>query len=67
LREWAVRVALGADRRAIVGLIVGRSLTLVLIGVIPGLLIAAAFGRGFSRCFIKLRHSIPCRSASRRS
>ena len=44
-REWAVRVALGADRRAIVGLIVRRNLTLVLIGVIPGLLIAAAFGR----------------------
>ena len=43
--EWAVRVALGADRPAIVALIVGRSLTVVLIGVVPGLLIAAAFGR----------------------
>ncbi len=43
--EWAVRVALGADRRAIVVLIVGRSLTVVLIGVVPGLLIAAVFGR----------------------
>jgi predicted permease len=44
-REWAIRVALGADRPAIVALIMGRSLTVVLIGVLPGLLIAAAFGR----------------------
>jgi putative ABC transport system permease protein len=44
-REWAVRVALGADTRAIVALIMGRSLTVVLIGVVPGLLMAAAFGR----------------------
>jgi putative ABC transport system permease protein len=44
-REWAVRVALGADQRAIVRLIVGRSLTIVLIGTLPGLLIAAAFAR----------------------
>jgi putative ABC transport system permease protein len=44
-REWAVRVALGADRLAIVRLIVGRSVTVVSLGVIPGLLIAAAFGR----------------------
>ena len=44
-REWAVRVALGADPRAIVALIMGRSLTVVLIGIVPGLLMAAAFGR----------------------
>jgi hypothetical protein len=44
-REWAIRVALGADRRTIVTLIVGRSLTAVLIGVVPGLLIAAAASR----------------------
>jgi ABC-type antimicrobial peptide transport system permease subunit len=44
-REWAIRVALGADRPAIVALIMGRSLTVVLIGVVPGLLIAGAFGR----------------------
>lgn len=44
-REWAVRVALGANRSAIVGLIVGRSLTDVLIGVVPGLLLAAISGR----------------------
>ena len=44
-REWAVRVALGADPAAIVACIVGRSLTVVLIGVVPGLVIAAAIGR----------------------
>ena len=44
-REWAVRVALGADRPAIVRMIVGRSLRVVLLGVVPGLFIAAAFGR----------------------
>jgi predicted permease len=44
-REWAVRVALGAARPAIVQLIVGRSLVVVLAGVISGLLIAAAVGR----------------------
>jgi hypothetical protein len=44
-REWAVRVALGADRRAIVGLIIRRSLTPIVAGVLPGLLIAAALGR----------------------
>jgi putative ABC transport system permease protein len=44
-REWALRVALGAARPAIVRLIVGRSLVVVLAGVIPGLLIAAAVGR----------------------
>ena len=44
-REWAVRVALGADRPAIAGLIVRRSLFPVFAGVIPGLVIAAALGR----------------------
>ncbi|MGH8189557.1 MAG: FtsX-like permease family protein, partial [Steroidobacteraceae bacterium] len=44
-RESAVRVALGADRPAIVGLIIRRSLTPILAGVLPGLLIAAALGR----------------------
>ena len=44
-REWAVRVALGAARPAIVRLIVGRSLVVVIAGAIPGLLIAAAVGR----------------------
>jgi len=44
-REWAIRTALGADRAAIVKTIVGRSVRLVVAGVVPGLLIAAAFGR----------------------
>jgi putative ABC transport system permease protein len=44
-REWAVRIALGADRLAIVTMVVGRSVRLVLAGVVPGLLVAALFGR----------------------
>jgi ABC-type antimicrobial peptide transport system permease subunit len=44
-REWAVRVALGADRPAIAGLIIRRSLIPIVAGVLPGLLIAAALGR----------------------
>jgi putative ABC transport system permease protein len=44
-REWAVRVALGADHTTIVGAIVRRSLAVTVVGVVPGLLIAAAFGR----------------------
>jgi putative ABC transport system permease protein len=44
-RECALRIALGADRRMIAGMIVGRSVRVVLIGVVPGLLVAAAFGR----------------------
>jgi putative ABC transport system permease protein len=44
-REWAVRVALGANRPAIVGLIIRRSVMPIVMGVLPGLLIAAALGR----------------------
>jgi len=44
-REWAVRAALGADRASIVGLILSRGLTPVLIGVVPGVVIAAAMSR----------------------
>ena len=44
-REWAIRVALGADARAIVRLILGRTLTVVSTGVIAGLLIAGVLGR----------------------
>lgn len=42
--EWAVRVALGAARRSIVTMVVGRGLQMVLLGVVPGLFAAAAFG-----------------------
>jgi putative ABC transport system permease protein len=44
-REWAVRIALGADRPAIVGLIIRRSVIPIFAGVLPGLLIAALLGR----------------------
>lgn len=43
--EWAVRVALGAGQASIMRMVVGRSLRAVVAGAVPGLLIAAAFGR----------------------
>ncbi|MEX2271191.1 MAG: ABC transporter permease [Vicinamibacterales bacterium] len=43
-QDWAIRVALGADRRSIMTLVIGGSVRAVLAGVIPGLFIAAAFG-----------------------
>lgn len=44
-REWAVRTALGANRSAIVRLVLRRGLTPVLIGAVPGVLIAAVLSR----------------------
>src|SRR5690606_34010265 len=44
-REWAVRTALGANRSAIVRLVLRRGLTPVLMGAVPGILIAAALSR----------------------
>ncbi len=43
--EWAVRAALGADRTSIVGLILGRGLTPVLIGALAGVVTAAVMSR----------------------
>lgn len=43
-REWAIRSALGADRAWIVRAVVGRSLVVACLGIIPGLAIAAAAG-----------------------
>lgn len=44
-REWAVRLAIGAQRREIVRLVVGRSLVVVLAGVLAGLAAAVTAGR----------------------
>ena len=44
-REWAVRTALGANRPAIVRLILSRGLTPVLIGALPGVVIATVMSR----------------------
>jgi putative ABC transport system permease protein len=44
-REWAIRVALGATRSAVARMVVGRSLLVVCLGIVPGLLIAAGLRR----------------------
>jgi putative ABC transport system permease protein len=44
-REWAVRVALGANRPAIIGLIIRRSVMPIVAGLLPGLVMAAALGK----------------------
>jgi hypothetical protein len=45
------------DRGAILGLIVDRSLTVVLMDVIPGLLIAAAVGLSTPPCYVGHEHA----------
>ncbi|CAN5753456.1 ABC transporter permease [soil metagenome] len=44
-REISIRMALGAERGAVIGMIVGRSMALAAIGLAVGLAGAAAFGR----------------------
>lgn len=44
-REIGVRVALGASRRSVLGLVIGRGLRLGIVGIICGLLAALALGK----------------------
>ena len=45
LRELGIRVALGADRRQVMGLVLGQSLRLAAIGGVVGVVVALALGR----------------------
>ena len=45
-REFGIRLALGATRRAVAGAVVNRGLTLAAVGSVIGLVIAAAVTRG---------------------
>jgi putative ABC transport system permease protein len=45
-REFGIRLALGATRRAVAGAVVSRGLTLAALGIVIGLVIAAAVTRG---------------------
>jgi predicted permease len=46
--EFSVRMALGAQRHAIVGLVMRQGIALAVGGVLPGLVLAYAAGRGMS-------------------
>jgi putative ABC transport system permease protein len=43
--EIGIRAALGADRSRVLGLVVGQAMTLTMIGVVMGAMLAAALGR----------------------
>ena len=45
-REFGIRLALGATRRAVAAAVVNRGLTLAAVGIVIGLVIAAAVTRG---------------------
>ena len=52
-REFGVRIALGADRRAILRDVLGRAIRLASIGIVGGALLAAVRGAGArGRCLL---------------
>jgi putative ABC transport system permease protein len=57
--EIGVRMALGAQPRDVVKMVVGRSLTLTLVGVALGLVAAAVLGRGLSSVLYNVGGSYP--------
>ena len=44
-REFGVRIALGASRQSVIGLVVGHATRITLIGLVVGLALAAMLGR----------------------
>ena len=44
-REFGVRIALGASRQSVIGLVVGHATRITLVGLIAGLALAAMLGR----------------------
>jgi len=49
LSEFSIRMALGATPRDILGIVIGRSLKLILLGLLPGIAIAMACSRFLSQ------------------
>jgi ABC-type antimicrobial peptide transport system permease subunit len=57
--EIAIRMALGASRRNVVGIVLRQALTLLALGIAVGLLIAVATTRGASSLLFGLQPNDP--------
>ena len=62
-REIGIRMAIGADRTAVLGLVVSRGLWLALGGVAVGLAISFVVARFIGSLLYQVRRSIPSRSS----
>ena len=58
-REIAIRNAIGADRRAVVGMVVGEGARLVAFGVVGGLVAAVALSRGLQTFLFEIQPTDP--------
>ena len=58
-REIGVRLALGADPRAVAGMVVSDGIRMALIGVVPGIIVAYAAARGMSSMLFGIRPDDP--------
>ena len=63
-KEIGIRSALGATRADLIGLVLRQGLTVTMLGLAAGVLIAGVAWRGCSRCCSALRRSI-CHRSSR--
>jgi ABC-type antimicrobial peptide transport system permease subunit len=57
--ELAIRMALGADRRTVVGMVVRQSMTATVIGLSAGLAIALTLGRAIQGLLFDVRPADP--------